>query len=70
MFIRGGWDGDVCCSLRYGFVTSSGRRREMVICSAFSVMVCYRVRETMGIGNVCCIKRFGLLHSGGNGGKW
>jgi len=32
----------------------------MVMCAAVSVMVCYRVRETEGIGDVCCIYRYGF----------
>jgi len=29
------------------------RGREMVMCAALSVVVCYRVRETEGNGDVC-----------------
>ena len=34
------------------FVTGWGRRREMMMCAAVSVMVCYRVGETEGNGDV------------------
>ena len=36
------------------FVTGWGRWREMLMCAAVSVMVCYRVREMEGNGDVCC----------------
>ena len=42
----------------------------MVMCAAVSVKVCYRVGETEGNGDVCCIYRYGLLQCGGDGGKW
>ena len=35
-------------------VTGCGRLREMVIFDAVSVMVCNRVGETEGNGDVCC----------------
>ena len=35
------------------FVTG-GRGREMVMCAAVSVMVCYMEGEREGIGDVCC----------------
>jgi len=36
------------------FVTGWGIRREIVMCAAVSVMVCYRVGDTEGYGDVCC----------------
>jgi len=36
------------------FVTERGRRREMLMCATVSFMVCYRVREMEGNGDVCC----------------
>ena len=38
--------------LELWFVTGRGRRREMVMCAAVSVVVCYRVWETEGNGDV------------------
>ena len=35
------------------------------MCAAVSVKVCYRVGETEGNGDVCCIYRYGLLQGGG-----
>ena len=31
------------------------------MCAAASVMVCYRGREMVGNGDVCCTKRYGFL---------
>ena len=36
------------------FVIGWGRRREMVMCGAVSVMVCYGLGETEGFGDAWC----------------
>ena len=36
------------------FVTGWERRRELVMCAAVSVMVCYSAGEMEGNGDVCC----------------
>ena len=40
--------------LELWFVAGWGRGREMVMCAAVSVMVCGRVGEREGNGDVCC----------------
>jgi len=44
----------MCLHFELWFVTGWGRRREMVMCAAVSVMVRYRVEEREGNGDVCC----------------
>jgi len=40
------------------FVTGRGRGWEKVMCDAVRVMVCYRVGEREGKGDVCCIQGY------------
>ena len=56
-FLTGRVDGGKwCCVLQLAlwFVKGWGRKMEMVMFDAVSVMVCYRVGETEGNGDVCC----------------
>jgi len=43
----------MCLHFELWFVTGWGRRREMVMCATVRVVVCYRVRETEGNGDMC-----------------
>ena len=55
--LEGGADGrNWGCVLQLALflVTVWGRRREIFMCAAFSVMVCYRVVEMRRNGNVFC----------------
>jgi len=44
----------MCAAVSVMDLTGWGRRREMVMCAAVSVMFYYRVGETEGYGDVCC----------------
>ena len=56
-FVRGWGDGGkwwCVLQLALWIVTGWEIRREMVMCAAVSVMVCYREGDTEGNGDVCC----------------
>jgi len=40
------------------------------MCAAVTLMLCYKVGETVGNCDICCSWRYGFLQNGGDMGKF